>query len=71
MKNTFGKTTMQTKKERRTNMTEYTIRSMATGAIISRGWYADNEAEAEYDFLMENPQYTADEVYASESKWND
>lgn len=50
---------------------EYTIRNMEDGGIICRGYFAESEEGAVKDFVADHPHYSADDVYAVESNWND
>lgn len=49
---------------------EYTIRDCETGAVVSTGYSAVSEKEAEDFFMQDHPDYDG-EVYAAESGWND
>lgn len=50
---------------------EYTIRNTETGAVQMTGYVAESESEAVEQFLADFPNFGEDEVYASESGWND
>lgn len=52
-------------------MKEYTIRNEETGAVQMTGYMAESEEQAVEQFLADFPNFTEDEVYASESGWND
>lgn len=50
---------------------EYTIRSTGDGSIICRGYFAESADGAVMDFIADHQRYSADDVYAVESSWND
>ena len=52
-------------------MREFTIRNFETGAVQMTGYVAESESEAVEQFLADFPNFGEDEVYASESNWND